>query len=435
MEGDLSDEEAGIPNYDDRSDSVFDSGSQKSDDFMETGKSQLLKNDLYDEALELSSQESVTSQAGGLGGGGADDNDNDNAHVAALDRMQSQTFPARDDDDGPVDVLGSDGDDDDDNDDDDDGGSRGVPLHSRRPSQPPPPLDTPEDGGPVPHGVHLDDSESESSDESDSGSDGDNEAPPGAYNPNEFANLDVSKEVSELFTYISQFKPHVIRIDSKLSPFVPDYMPAVGDPDPILKVPRPDNKSDQLGFELLDEPGPDQTDPAVLEMELRAMSKRAVAQKMRVPSLENAQKTPAQIDAWIKNIAELHSRRPPPTVQYNKPMPDTERLMQVWPPEVEDTLSELKLPTGDTNLDIQDFARVACSVMDVPVYNNVVHSMHAMFSLYSDFKENEHFQASINSDANIARFQNTLTGDQLEAASSERLGSRASTTAVDGGPL
>ena len=42
----------------------------------------------------------------------------------------------------------------------------------------------------------------------------------------------------------------------------------------------------------------------------------------------------------------LHRSKPPPTVHYTKPMPDVDRLMQEWPPEVEEMLKETGIPTA-----------------------------------------------------------------------------------------
>lgn len=37
-------------------------------------------------------------------------------------------------------------------------------------------------------------------------------------------------------------------IDSKLKAFVPDYIPAIGEVDAFLKMPRPDGKPETLGL-------------------------------------------------------------------------------------------------------------------------------------------------------------------------------------------
>ena len=62
----------------------------------------------------------------------------------------------------------------------------------------------------------------------------------GAYNPAEYSNLNVAAEVKDLFKYIERFKAETVEIDTKLKPFIPEYIPAVGEVDAFLKMPRPD---------------------------------------------------------------------------------------------------------------------------------------------------------------------------------------------------
>ena len=38
---------------------------------------------------------------------------------------------------------------------------------------------------------------------------------------------------------------------------------------------------------------------------------------------------PKVVEKWISDIEELHRNQPPPTIQYSKPMPDIDQLMQV----------------------------------------------------------------------------------------------------------
>jgi intraflagellar transport protein 46 len=77
-------------------------------------------------------------------------------------------------------------------------------------------------------------------------------------------------------------------------------------------------------------------------------------------------------------------------------MPDIDSLMQVWPAEVEELLGEVAAPSEEIDLSISDYSRVACNILDIPVYpglnNSLVESLHVMFTLYSAFKENQHFQ-------------------------------------------
>lgn len=68
--------------------------------------------------------------------------------------------------------------------------------------------------------------------------------------------------------------PQTIELEKKLAPFLPDLIPAVGDIDGFLKVPRPDGVLDGLGLTVLDEPRTVQTDPVVLQLQLRAQAKQ-----------------------------------------------------------------------------------------------------------------------------------------------------------------
>ena len=67
---------------------------------------------------------------------------------------------------------------------------------------------------------------------------------PGTYNPAEYANLQVSQDVKDLFEYIQRYKPQKLDLDTKLKPFIPDYVPAVGEVDACLKMPKPDGTKD-----------------------------------------------------------------------------------------------------------------------------------------------------------------------------------------------
>ena len=68
-----------------------------------------------------------------------------------------------------------------------------------------------------------------------------------AYDPADYSHLNVSAEIKDLFQYIGRYKAHAVDLDTTLRCFVPDYIPAVGDMDAFLKVPRPDNNADELG--------------------------------------------------------------------------------------------------------------------------------------------------------------------------------------------
>ena len=55
-------------------------------------------------------------------------------------------------------------------------------------------------------------------------------------------------------------------METKIKPFVPDYIPAVGEVDSFLKMPKPDGTKEDLGISMLDEPALNNEDKTVLEM-------------------------------------------------------------------------------------------------------------------------------------------------------------------------
>ena len=56
----------------------------------------------------------------------------------------------------------------------------------------------------------------------------------------------------------SRYRPHILEMETKLKPFLPDFIPAVGDPDAFLKIDRPDEylnlPTEFLGLTVIDEP-------------------------------------------------------------------------------------------------------------------------------------------------------------------------------------
>ncbi|CAM9113014.1 unnamed protein product [Scytosiphon promiscuus] len=233
---------------------------------------------------------------------------------------------------------------------------------------------------------------SESGSESSSNGDGRSSAIKieGAYDPANYAHLNVSAEIKDLFQYIGRYKAHEGDLDTSLRCFVPDFIPAVGDMDAFLKVPRPDNVPDELGFRVLDEPAACQSDATVLELQLRAISKKQHGD-VAVRSIENAHNNPAEIEKWVQSINDLHRTKPPPQVNYKKNMPDIELLMEAWPPEVEEILGKVNLLNPELDIPLEDYARMMCAVMDVPVYDNIIESLHVLFTTFMEFKSNAHF--------------------------------------------
>ncbi|KAG5843854.1 hypothetical protein ANANG_G00155310 [Anguilla anguilla] len=243
-----------------------------------------------------------------------------------------------------------------------------------------------------------DDDDDDDDDDSDETESDEDEGEPGsalegAYDPADYDHLPVTAEIKELFQYITRYTPQTIELDHKLKPFIPDFIPAVGDIDAFLKVPRPDGKPDNLGLLVLDEPCTKQSDPTVLSLWLSENSKQHNVSEVKVKSLENPEKNPKVIENWIESISELHRSKPPATVHYTRPMPDIDTLMQEWPPEFEELLGKVSLPTADINCDLGEYIDIICGILDIPVYKSRIHSLHVLFTLYSEFKNSQHFKA------------------------------------------
>eukprot|EP00756_Hemistasia_phaeocysticola_P010008 Hpha_TRINITY_DN14980_c0_g1::TRINITY_DN14980_c0_g1_i1::g.142857::m.142857/K19682/IFT46; intraflagellar transport protein 46 len=342
-----------------------------SDDDDDAGKK--IQNDTHDMAVELSGERHVSTPPDTVGkragAGGRDSAELRNQpHDMAVDAGGSSSISS-------------------------DGGDE-SPDKSAPPSttKVPPPL-----GGAGPSGANqmapigggTADADQDSSDDDDEARGGGDDL----YNPAEYENLPVSKETKELFQFILFYKPHDIEVEPKLHPFIPDYIPAIGDIDGFIKVPRPDDKSDSLGLVILDEPGANQSNTSVVSLGLAYQTRSRVTEQ-HVESVEEGHKKPKVIEKWVKDVKTLHTNKPSPQVNYTKQMPDLETLLQVWPADFEELLSrvDLTLPPAAIDLDVAQYTRVVCTLLDIPTYTNLVESLHVLLSLYAEFKANQHFQ-------------------------------------------
>merc|ERR1719217_218730 len=96
----------------------------------------------------------------------------------------------------------------------------------------------------------------------------------------------------------------------------------------------------------------------------------------------------------MESVAEIQRTRPQPSVTYTHEVPTMETLMQAWPPQMEAALNEVVLPTAMLDLELVDFCKTLCALLDIPVHDNkLVESMHVLFTLFSEFKANQHFAA------------------------------------------
>lgn len=70
-------------------------------------------------------------------------------------------------------------------------------------------------------------------------------------------------------------------------------------------------------------------------------------------------------------------------------MPTIDALMQEWPPEYEELVKEVSLPSPELDVDINTYTDIICALLDIPVYKSRIQSIHALLTLFSEFKNSE----------------------------------------------
>jgi intraflagellar transport protein 46 len=91
-------------------------------------------------------------------------------------------------------------------------------------------------------------------------------------------------------------------LETKIRPFIPEYIPAVGEVDSFMKMPKPDGTKEDLGITVLDEPSLNHEDKTVLELKYIQSKNVVRAAPMTVDSIENADKKPKEISRWISSV-------------------------------------------------------------------------------------------------------------------------------------
>lgn len=214
----------------------------------------------------------------------------------------------------------------------------------------------------------------------------------GAYDPKEYQDLAQDNvELKQLFSYITAYSPQNIDLDFKLKPFIPDFIPTVGDIDAFIKVPAPDGSDDGLGLLVLDEPSAkNQSDASLLGLRLRALTKEVPLDDDSNVKIKTAAQS-KDIEEWIDNIKKLHQETSGVPIQTQR-LPDIDRLMQEWDPEFEELLSGVQLPPPDLDCDLSEYVTIVCGLLDIPVHGSKVASLHQLFTLYNEFRNSQHFK-------------------------------------------
>ncbi|KAJ3274799.1 Intraflagellar transport protein 46 [Terramyces sp. JEL0728] len=212
---------------------------------------------------------------------------------------------------------------------------------------------------------------------------------------------DIEKEMKTLIDMIGLFHPESVELEPSLCPFLPDYIPCIGDIDPIIKIPKPNGELKSLGLEILDEPNAMQSDPAVVDLSLRANQLEKSSEKIKVRSIplpvivtpKDQDQLKKSLDVWIKTVNDIHSKQ---TIRRNDF--DLEKLMAEWPQDIDNYLPKIILPNADIDLKLKDYAQLCCNILDIPLVDakvkkraGYVHSLSKLFELYSEFKNSQHF--------------------------------------------
>jgi intraflagellar transport protein 46 len=78
-------------------------------------------------------------------------------------------------------------------------------------------------------------------------------------------------------------------------------------------------------------------------------------------------------------------------------MPDFDALMSELNPEMEEALKNTSFPGAEIDMHPSDYARIILTMLDIPVHklaNNksLIESLHVLFTLFSEFRQNQHFK-------------------------------------------
>ena len=233
------------------------------------------------------------------------------------------------------------------------------------------------------------------------------------YDSKKFSNLKVDNEIQRLFEYIDQYEYDEIELDTVLIPFVPNYIPCIGNVDRFIQPNIPDiktlNKIDpksninniniDLGINVLNEPCLNQSDPSTFDLKLRSQTKiHTNIKHIKIRSIKNAEKNSNKIKNWIDNINKIKKQTITNTnniinLNDNYVFPDIEQLMQPWPKNIETYINDNNndsndlIPNYNIDLNINEYAKMICILFDIPIHDDkIIPSLHILFSLYSSFK-------------------------------------------------
>lgn len=204
--------------------------------------------------------------------------------------------------------------------------------------------------------------------------------------------------ISQLFGFVNSYTPITVEIETPFKCFVPSYTPAIGGIDQFIKIPRPDNIEDYLGKVVIDEPALQQSDPALLQLQLRSTTKTAFRDNLIVKKVSPHE--PAfgeELDRWIRDLRDVY-RSAPKEVGFRPrhKMPSTDQLMQVWSGQLENSLEEdcngIRFLSENIDLNIYEYAKLLCVLLGIPVRSNsIIDSLFVAMTTLITLEDNEYF--------------------------------------------
>lgn len=206
--------------------------------------------------------------------------------------------------------------------------------------------------------------------------------------------IDVPSEVKDIFSYILKYSPQHIEPEYYLCPFIPEYVPSVGDVDAFLKVESPNLSQNtrqrelldhlsQMGVSYLDEPSGHQSDPSVLSIKMRSVltGSGKHSANIKIPIAKN----PKDIDKWINEVEQFHVGQTIVDIQSTK---DVQTLLAEWPISFEKVIQELesKGSDGPEEESLKDYVKSVCQMFGIEIVEETqlqyIIAIKTLFSMY-----------------------------------------------------
>ena len=217
----------------------------------------------------------------------------------------------------------------------------------------------------------------------------------------DYQSLDVSAEIMALFTHIDDYDPVDLELETPLKCFIPPYIPAVGEVDPMIKISRPDGVDDGIGITRLDEVlTSEQSNAAVIELQLRNWSNTKLSAKSRqrsaVRSIKDARSSSKEINEWIRSVEEIHDNDHQASTTATATSNDSDILSMHMQDEMLEKVkkNELAIPSPDIDLHLADYARVLCTLIGISNRDgSLIKSVHCMFDVFLQIEKKNNVSA------------------------------------------